>query len=114
MEMPQELEVWYVIPALRREFAKLMISNGMKQREAAKKLGIAESAVSHYLKSKRANTVKFNKKIEEEIKKAVGRILENKTSVMQEMQDMIRKIRRAGVLCKLHKTGVKGCGVCKR
>ena len=84
------------------------------QREIAKKLGIAESAVSHYVKSKRATLVKFDKKIKDEIRKSVVRILGNKTNVMQEMQDMIIKIRKSGCLCKLHKSKVKGCGVCMR
>jgi predicted transcriptional regulator len=114
MEMPQELEVWYVIPALRREFSKFMLKKGLKQREIAKRLGIAESAVSHYTKSKRASLLKFDKKIENEIKKAVDRVMENKASVMQEMQNMIAKIRKSGCLCKLHKNNVKGCEVCMR
>lgn len=114
MEMPQELEVWYVIPALRREFARFMLKKGLKQREVAKKLGIAESAVSHYVKSKRATLVKFDQKIRKEIEKAVDKIMENKSSVMQEMQSMIMKIRKSGCLCKLHKGHIKGCEVCMR
>lgn len=114
MEMPQELEVWYIIPALRREFAKFMIEKGMKQRETAKKLGLAESAVSHYIKSKRANLVKFDKKIENEIKKGVERVLNDNATVMEEMQNMIMKIRKSGCLCRLHKTNIKGCEVCMR
>ncbi|MEM4244967.1 MAG: helix-turn-helix domain-containing protein [Candidatus Nanoarchaeia archaeon] len=114
MEMPQELEVWYVIPALRREFAKLMIKKGLKQREVAKKLGVVESAVSHYIKSQRATIVKFDKKIKREIERAVDNLMKNKSSVMQEMQNMIMKIRKSGCLCKLHKQHVKGCEVCMR
>jgi len=114
MEMPQELEVWYVIPALRREFSKFMLKKGLKQREIAKKLGIAESAVSHYIKSIRGKEVKFDRKIEKEIKKAVDRVMKNKASVMQEMQNMIMKIRKSGCLCKLHKNNVRGCEVCMR
>ncbi len=114
MEMPQELEVWYVIPALRREFSILMVKKGLKQREVARRLGIAESAVSHYLKSTRGKEVKFDTKTESEIKKAVERIIKKNTNVMREMQDMIIKVRKSGCLCKLHKIKVKGCGVCLR
>lgn len=114
MEMPQELEVWYVIPALRREFAVFMLKKGLKQREVAERLGIAESAVSHYVKSKRATLVKFDKKIKKDIEKSVNNIFKNKSSVMQEMQNMIVKIRKSGCLCKLHKGKVKGCEVCMR
>ncbi len=114
MEMPQELEVWYIIPALRREFARSMLKRGLKQRDTAKKLGIAESAVCHYMKSKRAKLVKFDKNMQKEITKSVDRILENKATVMREMQNMILKIRKAGILCKLHKQKINGCEVCMR
>lgn len=114
MEMPQELEVWYVLPALRREFSRFMLAEGIKQREIAKKLGIAESAVSHYIKAKRANTLKFNNSLKEEIRKSVKRLLENNSSVMEEMQLMIVKVRKSGMLCKLHKNHVKSCEVCKK
>ena len=38
MKLPQEIDVWYIIPAIRREFAKGLLKKGLKQREIAKKL----------------------------------------------------------------------------
>ena len=48
--MPQEIEVWYIIPAVRRELAKSMVKIGLKQKQIAVTLGITEAAVSQYLK----------------------------------------------------------------
>ena len=52
--MPQEIEVWYIIPALRREFASILKEKGFPQKQIAEKLKLTESAVSQYLKLKRA------------------------------------------------------------
>ena len=41
--MPQEVEVWYIIPSLRRELAKSMHKNGVIQKQIAK-TRVAEGA----------------------------------------------------------------------
>ena len=81
---PQEIEVTYIIPSLRRELAKVMKVSGLTQREIAKKLMVTEQAVSQYFSSKRASTVEFNKKIENEIKR-VSKTLNNE-NFRKEMQ----------------------------
>ena len=63
MKLPQEIEVWYVIPAIRREFAKGLIKKGLKQREVARMLGVTDAAVSQYFSSKRGSEVRFNQRI---------------------------------------------------
>ena len=61
--MPQEVELWYLIPALRREIAKILVKDyDLSQVEIAKILKITESAVSQYLKEKRGNELKFTEK----------------------------------------------------
>ena len=41
--MPQEIEVWYLIPALRKELARIFIKDyGLAQKKAAELLGISE------------------------------------------------------------------------
>jgi len=65
--MPQEVEVWYVLPAIRRELAKVMKTkvitrvdeNGEKvdhkitQKEIARMLGVTEPAITQYLLKKK-------------------------------------------------------------
>lgn len=43
--MPQEVEVFYAIPALRREMAFAMKASGKKQKEIAKLLCVEESTI---------------------------------------------------------------------
>ena len=79
MKVPCELIVWYVLPAIRREFARVLVKEfNLTQREAAKKLGVTEAAVSQYLKSKRGKDMKFNQEIIDEIEKSAKEILESK------------------------------------
>ena len=65
--MPQEVEVWYVLPAIRRELAKVMKTKTVQradedgdkkehkitQKEIAKMLGVTEPAITQYLLRKR-------------------------------------------------------------
>ncbi|MCX6800841.1 MAG: helix-turn-helix domain-containing protein [Candidatus Diapherotrites archaeon] len=68
--LPCEKAHWTLIPAIRREFAKVYIEEiGLSQKEAAKRLCISEAAISHYVKGKRGNTSVLNKKTKKYIKK---------------------------------------------
>ena len=50
--MPQEIEVWYLIPALRRELANIFIKNyNLNQKETAKILGITRATLYEKLKN---------------------------------------------------------------
>ncbi|MFX1484305.1 MAG: transcriptional regulator [Promethearchaeota archaeon] len=65
--MPQEVEVWYVLPAIRRELAKVMKTKVVKradedghmkdhkitQKEIARMLGVTEPAITQYLLKKK-------------------------------------------------------------
>ena len=65
--MPQEVEVWYVLPAIRRELAKVMktkvvprknedgdmVDHKITQKEIARMLGVTEPAITQYLLKKK-------------------------------------------------------------
>jgi len=52
--MPCERIHWTLLPSIRKELAKIyVLEMGMKQKAAAKKLGLTEAAVSQYMKNKR-------------------------------------------------------------
>ncbi len=99
--MPEEMEVWYILPAIRRECAKIMVQRGLSQREIAKKLFITEAAVSHYIKGKRGD-IEFPESIQKEINQSVTQLLQNGT-IIQEFENLCRKIRASGFLCIIHK-----------
>ena len=101
--MPQEMEVWYLIPALRRELTEIFISDfNLSQREVSKILGITESAISQYLKSKRGNELKFNREEIDEIKKTAQDIIEN-GNANENLYKVCVKLRACDSLCKLHR-----------
>jgi len=113
--IPQKVELWYVIPAIRKEFAKLMIKKGLTQRDAADKLGVTESAVSQYLKEKRAkHLIAFDREINKEMKKSVDIILKG-GSVIRETQRMCALCKNRRFLCRVSKKlgyAPKGCREC--
>ena len=104
MDMPQELEVWYVIPALRKAFAELMLKKGLKQKEIAEKMNLGKSAVSQYLKSQRGTELKFDKKMMKKIENSVDRVIKNNSTVREELVELCNIIREEGLLCCFHKS----------
>ena len=114
MALPQELEVWYILPAIRKEFAARMIDRGMKQKDIAEKLGLTEAAISQYVKNKRASEIKFDVKIKNEINRAVGRVIKG-SSILEEIQKICHMVKQEKVLCEVHKKygkPPKNCKVC--
>lgn len=103
--MPEEIVVWYIIPSIRKEFARIMIDKGLIQKQVAAKLNITESAVSQYVKSKRGTEVTFDKRIMNDIRKAVDKILErdDKLVLIHEIQGISESIKNDFTLCKIHK-----------
>ena len=114
MKMPQEIEVWYVLPAVRLEIAKELKKTGLNQQEISKKMHVTPAAISNYFKSKRANKVKFNAKVKGRIKEAAENIAKGKCFV-KEVQDILKLIRKTESLCEIHKKYSnipEKCGAC--
>ncbi len=116
MESPQEIEVWYVLPALRKALAEEMLKLGMTQKDIAVKLHVTESAISQYIKSKRATEMKFPADIKKMIAQSAKRISAHDSGILKETQTLCNQIRSKDLLCKLHKrhskADLKNCKVC--
>ncbi|MBI2660366.1 transcriptional regulator [Candidatus Woesearchaeota archaeon] len=117
--MPQEIEVRYILPAIRRELARIFIKeHKLSQKEAAKILGLTEAAISQYQHSKRAKEVVFSDAIVAEIRKSADKILAGKDSKQKLMAEMYRisnltTVRQ--ILCDIHRAQSKDlehCNVC--
>lgn len=100
--MPQEIEVWYIIPSIRRELAKAMSAKGMRQKKIAELLGLTEAAISQYLKKKRAKEVEFLPETMEEIRKSADAITKNPESLICEMQRILNLVKKSKTLCRVH------------
>ncbi len=115
MEMPQELEIWYVIPAIRRSLVVILHKKGMKQKEISKILDISKAAVSQYLKEKRATWFSFNNQIEAEIRKSADAIINDNATLMKEIQRICSLVKKSKMLCDFHKNRCKildKCDIC--
>ncbi|MBT6690458.1 transcriptional regulator [archaeon] len=103
--LPQEIEVWYIIPAVRKELARLLTKeHGLSYEKAGAALGVSKAAVSQYLSNKRANKVCLDAKTKREVKKSAALIFENPKVAMVEMQRIL----------KFMKDNHCSCNVCKQ
>jgi len=106
--LPQEIEVWYVIPAIRRELAKIFVKKyKLTLEDSADILGVSKSAVSQYMHSKRAR-LKLPAEIKKEIEKSAERIIKNKKLVVGEILRIISLMKKKGLLCHVCKKYNKG------
>jgi len=112
-QLPQEIETFYIIPAIRKELILSLVKLGLTQREAGKRLGITEGAASHYVKQRRGCELKFNRTMKEEIKRSANRILKKEDS-MKEINRLVGLCRANRIVCKVHqKHGAsKDCRLC--
>ena len=103
--LPQEIEVWYIIPAIRKELAKQLTRKfELSYEKAGIILGISKAAISQYLSNKRANKVKLSPEIKKEVAKSAKIIAGNPRSALLEMQRIL----------KIMKDKKCSCDVCKK
>ena len=117
--MPQDIEVRYILPAIRRELALILIKDhNLSQKETSRLLGLTEAAISQYKNSKRAKEVIFNEAVLQEIKESSKRIIQDQKNKQRVMSEMIRisnltKVKH--ILCEIHRSqskNLKDCNVC--
>jgi len=113
---PQELEVYYILPALRRELAKAMKQQGKSQKAIAELFGVSEPAVSQYVHEKRGAEVDFAPAMQKTIADSATRITD-KSTFIKETQQLLRKAWHEKVICGACHTQngdaiPKGCAVC--
>jgi predicted transcriptional regulator len=116
--MPQEVEVWYVLPAIRRELAKVMktkvvprknedgemVDHKITQKEIARMLGVTEPAITQYLLKKkgrrsRGDQVDIPNPILKEINKSADIMISEyekarKSNIEDIFESMTREINR--------------------
>lgn len=103
--LPQEVEVWYIIPKLRKEFATLFVNkHGLSYEAAGDILGISKAAVCQYLANKRANKINLSKEIKNEVAKSAKLIVEKRSNAVIEINKIL----------ELMKNTKASCSVCKK
>jgi len=100
--MPQEIEVRYILPSLRKEFAVALAKNKIQQKEIAKMLNITPAAVSQYLSEKRGST-KFKEEIKKEINNSTSKIIKKSSTLHKELYKISSKIKKTSTICDIHR-----------
>ena len=130
--MPQEVEVWYVLPALRRELAKVMKTktvprvgedgktkeHKITQKEIAKMLGVTEPAITQYLLKKkgrrsRGDQVVIPEKFYPDLEKSADTMIKHYEqgasnddmfeTMTREINRLIKVMRDDGAMCDIHR-----------
>jgi hypothetical protein len=101
MNTPQEVQVWFILPAVRRQIAINLKKEGLKQKEIAIVLNLTESAVSQYLKKKRGDDVAFSPEINKEISASAELIAKDKKTLCVEIQRILKKIKDTRFICSV-------------
>jgi len=102
--LSQEIEVWYIIPALRKELAKLLTGKyEMSYEKAGDILGISKAAISQYLSNKRANKIKLSPEVKKEVAKSAKNVSENPKIAISEMQRLLKFMKENKCSCEVCK-----------
>jgi len=120
---PQEVIVWYILPAIRRVLTNMLINDyHMPQTKIAQRFGLTEPAISQYKdkegkKNTRGKQVEFGKEVLAVISESARHIAEDDdVYAPKEVQRILKFIENGGYLCKFHKKfGIvhADCQVCK-
>lgn len=107
--LPQEIEVWYLIPAIRRELSKILTEKyGLTLEKTGDMLGVTKAAVSQYLHKKRASGIKLSDNIKKEIGKSAKILAGDKTKALSEMLKILDLMKKEGCACAACKKYNKG------
>lgn len=92
--LPQEIEVWYVIPAIRSWISRCLIEEfDASYEKVGKILGVSRAAISQYVKGKRAAKIKLPKELGPRIMGACKILVKDETKAVEEIDKILNQIR---------------------
>ena len=107
--LPQEIEVWYIIPAIRRELASCLIRNhNITYEKVGKMMGLTKAAISQYLSNKRAAKIKLPENALKEVCKSCELIVAKKKNTSQEILRVLEFIRDKNLPCEVCDKSTQG------
>lgn len=108
--LPQEVEVWYIIPKIRKELATLLVNKyEWSYEKTGESLGISKAAICQYIKNKRANKIKISTEIKKEIESSAELMNEKKSNGMKEILrilNIMKKTKESCMVCKQYNKAV--------
>ena len=107
--LPQEIEVWYIIPALRKEFSRQLVQrHKLTLDKAGDIIGVSKAAVSQYLNNKRADKFKLPKNIKKEVETSAKLLIAQPECAVREMLRILKVLKKTGCECEICKKYNKG------
>ena len=115
---PQEIEVWYILPAIRKKIS-LKLAENMAQKDVAEIMGVTPAAISQYKKQKRAKEEIFDQEMENELEISVKKIIKDNNNLGDEMIRLNNLMKKKGIVCKIYKNvcalkGSQKCTYCNK
>ena len=108
--LPQEIEVWYVIPAIRSWIARCLIEDfNASYERVGNILGVSRAAISQYVKGKRAAKIKLPKELGPKIMNTCKLLNKDESKSVEEINKILSHIRMKSVpfsVCGKLKDGV--------
>ncbi|MBW3019742.1 hypothetical protein KY334_00440 [Candidatus Woesearchaeota archaeon] len=111
--LPQDMQVRYLFPLLRKETAKQLQKKGLKQKDISSIMGLTEGAVSQYLKDKRGTELKLSEDEITIIEKSIKKLIDKKIDFSEWLFNVSKKIGVPSQLCKIHRSIEKVPAKCK-
>ena len=99
---PQEIEVFYILPSLRKHLALALKGRGLQQKDIASIFGITPATISQYTSAKRADHLHFTPEVLAEIQISAEKV-KDRLSYLRETQHLLHFIRSSNALCQIHK-----------
>jgi hypothetical protein len=104
MILPQEIQVRYIIPALRKAFADSLVNDyGLTQARAADILDVTPAAISQYFTKKRAASLDLPNVVRDDVRAACDRILDDETSLLHELHRLTTTTDVKELMCTIHR-----------
>ncbi|VVB77883.1 Uncharacterised protein [uncultured archaeon] len=104
----QEIETLYILPAIRREFAKVLTGKyNLTYEKTGRILGVSKVAISQYLNHKRATLIQFPKDIQKKIEKTAKIIVKDEKKSGSMIKSIIREIKKLGFYKNINKKQIK-------
>lgn len=98
--LPQEIEAWYIIPAIRRDISKCLVADyKVSYEKIGATLGVSKAAISQYLKGKRASKIKLPKELGPKLNATCKLFAKNKSDAVTEINKLLNFIRQKGLTC---------------
>lgn len=110
--LSQEIETFYLIPAIRKALVEYMIKKGIEKKKIAEALNLTKSAISQYVSKKRVKSFKLDDEIIEE---CCENILKGKNYI-SEIQKLIHNLKKTKRICKIYRENnlaPEDCRVCE-